>query len=86
MGARRRRLMGYVLWRALLVAVGGVAFGSWLGMIVWDALSGIITGLPSWDPGEVARLGLLLALAAIAGAWLPAYRATHAPPARLLNG
>jgi putative ABC transport system permease protein len=85
-GARRRRLIAHVLWRALLVAVGGVAFGSWLGMMVWDAVSGLVAGLPSWDPGDVARLGALLAVAAIAGAWLPAWRAVHTPPAALLAG
>jgi putative ABC transport system permease protein len=85
-GARRRRVMGYVLSRALLVAVGGMAFGSWLGMMVWDAMSGILSGLPAWDPHTVARLGVLLAVAAVAGAWLPARRATHGPPARLLTG
>jgi putative ABC transport system permease protein len=85
-GARRRRLIAHVLWRALLVAGGGVAFGSWLGMMVWDAVSGLVAGLPSWDPGDVARLGVLLAVAAIAGAWLPAWRAVHTPPAAQLAG
>jgi hypothetical protein len=84
-GARRLRIMAYVLARALLVAAGGVTFGSWFGMMMWDAVSGIVSGLPSWDPGAVARLGLLLAAAAVLGAWLPAHRATHTVPARLLS-
>ncbi len=83
-GARRWRVMGYVLARALLVAAGGVACGSWLGMMVWGGVGDIVAGLPAWDPANVARLGVLLATAALAGAWLPAWRATHTPPARLL--
>jgi putative ABC transport system permease protein len=84
-GARRLRILVYVLARALLVAAGGVAFGSWVGMMVWDAVSGIVSGLPSWEPGAVGRLGLLLAAAAVLGAWLPAHKATHTVPARLLS-
>jgi len=84
-GARRRDVMGYVLWRALVVAVGGAAFGSWLGLMVWDALGNVVAGLPAWDPGAVLRYGLLLGVAAIAGALLPAWRAAHTPPAALLG-
>jgi putative ABC transport system permease protein len=83
-GARRRYVMGYVLWRALLVAVAGAAFGSWLGMMVWDALGNLVSGLPAWDPGAVLRYGLLLCGAALAGALLPAWRAAHAQPTTLL--
>ena len=67
------------------MAAGGVAFGSWVGMMVWDAVSSIVTGLPSWDPGAVARLGVLLACAAFAGAWIPARRAAYTPPVQLLT-
>ena len=84
-GARRLRVLAYVLARALLVAAGGVAFGSWVGMMVWDAVSGIVSGLPAWDPGAVGRLALLLAGAAVLGAWLPAHRAAYTVPARLLS-
>ena len=83
-GARRRHVMGYVLWRALLVAVGASAFGSWLGIMVWDALRGLVSGLPAWDPGALLRYALLLCGAALAGALLPAWRAAHAQPTTLL--
>jgi putative ABC transport system permease protein len=84
-GARRRCVVGYVLSRAVLVAVGGAAFGSWLGMMVWDALTGVISGLPSWDPGAVLRYGLLLGGASLAGALLPAWRAARTTPVALLR-
>ena len=84
-GARRREVMGYVLWRAVLVAIAGTAFGSWLGLMVWDALGNVVAGLPAWDPGAVLRYGLLLGVAALAGALLPAWSAAHTPPAALLG-
>jgi hypothetical protein len=85
-GARRRDVLGYVLLRAALVAGCGVAFGSWLGMMAWDALGSVVAGLPAWDPGAVGRSGALLAAAALAGALLPAWRAARASPAALLVG
>ncbi len=85
-GARQRDVTGYVLARALLVALAGAAFGSWLGMMVWDALRSVVPGLPAWDPGAVLRYALLLAAAALAGAFLPARRAARAAPASLLAG
>jgi hypothetical protein len=84
-GARRRNVLGYVLWRAVLVAVGGAAFGSWLGMMVWDALGSVVAGSPAWDPGAVLRYGLLLGAAALAGALVPAWRASRAAPVELLR-
>jgi hypothetical protein len=84
-GARRRHVLVFVLSRAGVVALAGIAFGSWVGMMLWDALSAAVARLPAWDPHAVARYGLLLAAATLAGALLPAWRATRAAPARLLG-
>jgi putative ABC transport system permease protein len=84
-GARRRDVVRYVLARAALVAGGGVAFGSWVGLMVWDALRSAVATLPPWDPHAVLRFGLLLGAAALAGALIPARRATRAAPAALLR-
>ncbi len=84
-GARRRQVLGYVVPRALLVAAGGSVFGWWLGLMLWDTLADVIAGLPAWDPGAVLRYGLLLGVAALAGALLPAWRAAHTPPMALLG-
>jgi hypothetical protein len=85
LGARRRTVLAYVLWRALLVAAAGAAFGTWLGMMVWDALGNVVVGVPAWDPAAVLRYALLLGAAALAGALVPAWRAAHAPPTALLS-
>ena len=83
-GARRRDVVGFVMGRALAVALGGGAFGAWVGMMVWDALGSAVPGLPAWDAGALLRAGALLAAAALAGAYLPARRAARTPPAALL--
>jgi len=83
-GARRRDVMGYVLWRTMLVAVGGAVFGWWLGLMVWDALGNLVAGVPTWESAAVLRYALLLGAAALAGAWVPAWRAARTPPVTLL--
>jgi len=85
LGARRRDVLRFVLSRAGLVALAGIAFGLWVGTMVWDALSAAVAGLPAWDPHAVLRYGLLLGAATLAGAFVPAWRATRATPARLLG-
>jgi hypothetical protein len=83
-GARRRAVIGYVLARAAGVAVGGVAVGLWCGMTLWGGLTSVLAGLPPWEPGVVLRFSLLLTLAAVAGALLPAWRVARTAPAVLL--
>jgi len=85
-GARRRDIMRFVLARAAAVAVAGTAFGAWVGMMVWGVLHTLSVTLPAWDPRAVVWSGLLLALAALAGAFLPAWRAARTPPAALIVG
>lgn len=84
-GARRRDVLGYVLGRAVLVAVAGAVIGAWLGTMAWDALASVVTGLPSWDAGTALRYAALLGVAALAGALVPAWRASRATPSRLLS-
>jgi len=83
-GARRRAVIGYVLARAAGVAVGGVAVGLWCGMTLWGGLTSVLAGLPPWEPGVVLRFSLLLTLAAVTGALLPAWRVARTAPAVLL--
>jgi ABC-type antimicrobial peptide transport system permease subunit len=85
MGARRRDIMRYILARAAGVAVAGVAFGAWVGMMVWDALHTLSATLPAWDPNAVVWSGLLLGGAALAGAFIPAWRAARTPPTTLMS-
>ncbi len=84
-GARRRHLYRFVLSRALGIAVGGVAIGCWCGGLVWGTLTSLVAGLPAWDAGVAERFGVLLTLAALAGALMPAWQAARASPALLVG-
>jgi ABC-type antimicrobial peptide transport system permease subunit len=84
-GARRRHVYGFVLSRAVGIALGGVAIGCWFGALVWGTLTSVVAGLPAWDTGTAGRFGLLLALAALVGALVPAWQAARAMPAELVG-
>ncbi|HTH65724.1 MAG TPA: FtsX-like permease family protein [Gemmatimonadales bacterium] len=84
-GARRRDILRFILVRAIGVGLAGVAFGLWCGMSIWGALTSIIAGLPPWEPMPLLRYALLLVLAALAGALLPAWRAARTAPAILIG-
>lgn len=84
-GARRRDLLAFVLWRAAFVAAAGVAFGLWVGTMAWDALGAVVAGLPAWDPHAVLRYGALLVAATLAGALVPALQASRRSPVGLLG-
>jgi putative ABC transport system permease protein len=86
LGAPRRDVLLRVLDGAALVGTAGVAFGLWVGMMAWDAARALIPALPAWDPGAVLRYGAVLALAALAGALVSAWRAARGTPAALLAG
>ena len=67
-GARRIDLHFLVLGRAALVAVGGSAFGAWLGLMAWDVLPRVIPGALEYDgqlvaitAGALSALTLLMA-------------------------
>ena len=84
-GARRRDIFRFILSRAAGVAVSGIVFGLWCGIIVWGALTSVVAGLPPWEPSVLIRFSVLLSLAAVVGALLPAWRIAHASPATLVG-
>ena len=83
-GARRRHILGFVLARALGVALGGVAIGLWAGLILWDILTAVAAGVPAWDLRLALRFAPLLAGAALAGALFPAWQAARTAPTKLV--
>jgi hypothetical protein len=85
LGARRRRIVAYVLLRAAAIAVAGIAGGIWFGQAIWSVLADLVPGLEPWDGGLVVRFGLVLLLSTLLGALAPALRASRASPASLLS-
>ena len=86
LGASRTRVASLVMARAAVVAVGGMAVALAMGPSVWSALGTIIRGLPTWDPGLLARFAGLLVGMALLSAAPPTWRLLRAPPASLLTG
>jgi putative ABC transport system permease protein len=82
-GARRRDVMIHVLSRAAIVGVAGVAVGLVLNDLTSAPLAALVPGVPAIDVAAGSRLGLVLLGAALAGALLPAWRASRSDPAVL---
>ena len=84
MGARRRAIVGFVLWRTSVVVVAGVLVGLWFGILVWGSLAEVVPGVPAWDPRVVVGSVPWLAGAAFVGAIVPTLRAVRTMPALLI--
>jgi hypothetical protein len=84
-GARRRHLFWLILSRAAGVGIAGTALGVYVGPVLWESLTKIVAGLPPWDAGLVARFALLLIATAMAGALIPAWRASRMTAAALIG-
>ena len=84
-GARRHHLLIYVLARAALTALAGVAIALWFGPALWDSLPEMIAGLPGWSLGLVGPLALILLGIALAGALVPAVAASRETPTGLIG-
>jgi len=82
-GARRRHVIGFVLARAVAVAIAGVLLGRWLGLVVSGLLPTVLTGVP---PARIVEPALALLVAALSGALLPAFQAARTSPALLAAG
>ncbi len=84
-GARRSQVLRFVLVRAMGVGVAGVVIGLWFGSAIWGIAPTLLPGLPPWDTRVVVRLAMFLIGSALAGALLPAWRASRTTPVALLT-
>ena len=81
-GARRRAIAGFVLARASVTGIRGVAIAVvFFGPFLWGELARLAPGTPALPIPLVARFGLLLTVAALLGALAPAAIASRRPPA-----
>lgn len=84
-GARQRTVFITVVGRAMLAGCGGLACALWFGPGAWQAVTGVVPALPSWDSGLLLRYGLILVAIAVAAALPGAWRAMRAGPAELMQ-
>lgn len=85
LGAKQRHIQEMVLGEAGLVVGMGVALGavgSWIGTRL---LRSQLFGIETFDPKTWIGTLLVLALASLAAAWLPAWRASRSDPGSTLR-
>ena len=75
LGARGESLVRLVLGRALALAVVGTALGLGVSVALGQALRGVLYGVSPASPLALGAAAVLLLLAALTAAWVPARRA-----------
>ncbi len=85
LGASRRAVSAGVLRSVASLAVVGLAAGVAIFAAASRLLESHVYGVSPMDPVTLTAVGVLLVVAALAGAWLPARRATRVDPATALR-
>ena len=85
LGASQPSVRGMVVRRALGLALGGAVLGVAGSLALTRALSGVVFGIQTRDPGTFAAVVAGLALVALLASWLPARRASRLDPVRALS-
>ena len=85
LGASRVAVSAGVLWSVTRLALPGLAAGLTIFAGTSRLLASHVYGLSPMDPPTLAGVSLLLVIAALAGAWLPARHATRVDPAVTLR-
>jgi putative ABC transport system permease protein len=80
LGAQPRNVLQLVLSQGLRVAVIGLAIGVVAAFMLTRLMRSLLFGVSATDPFTFVGVALLLALAALAAAYLPARRATKVDP------
>lgn len=85
LGATRRAILVLCLRRAMSRVLVGIAAGAVLAIATSRVLQSVLYGVDASDPGTIAGVIVLLALAALLGALIPAVRAASLDPMRSLR-
>ena len=85
LGASRTAVSAGVLQSVVGLALAGLAAGVAILAAASRLLESHVYGISPLDPATLTAVGALLLVAALAGAWLPARRATRVDPAAALR-
>jgi putative ABC transport system permease protein len=85
LGATRRQVMTLVLTSGLSPVLAGLAVGTLAALFSGAALSGLLFGVPPWDPVSLAIGAATLAAAALGANLVPAMRAARVDPIEALR-
>jgi putative ABC transport system permease protein len=84
-GARRYRVFGWVVGRAIGVAGKGVFAGVWFGMGVWQMLPQAVAGAGPHGVSDFLPYAILMVGVVLSGVLVSAWRTSRARPAELLQ-
>jgi predicted permease len=85
LGATRSRVQSFLLREAVLLLVAGIAIGGASTLVLVRWMRSVLFGLSPHDPAMMITAVLLLCFVAVAGAYLPARRASHLDPTEALR-
>lgn len=80
LGAQPRNVLQLVVGQGMRVALVGLAIGLAAALTITRLMRSLLFGISATDPVTFAAVALLLALAALAAAYIPARRATKVDP------
>ena len=80
LGALPRRVLGMILRESLTLVMAGAAIGLAAASLLTSTVEKMLFGVVRFDPATYGAMTLLLAVAALLAAWLPARRAAKVDP------
>jgi len=80
MGAAPRDVLGMILREGMSLSTAGIVAGFVGALLLTRAMTSLLFGVSSADPGVFASICGLLLLVAAAACWIPARRATRVDP------
>ncbi len=85
LGADRRRVLGLIVGRGLILTAAGMTIGLVASYGVSRLLESLLFGVTPTDPAAFASVSVMLGLVAFLAAYLPSRRASRLDPARVLR-
>lgn len=85
LGANRGEVLRLILWRGVLLTLGGVVVGLVLALGMTRLASGLLFEVRPWDPITYVLVPLLLVAGALAGSSIPSLRASRVDPTEALR-
>lgn len=86
LGASARELVAMVVNQSGRMLLMGLALGWMAALLLGRTLSGLLFGVPAWDPVSLLGASVLLGGVGALASWIPARRAASVDPAEALRG
>lgn len=85
LGAQRRRVVAMILRESLVIIATGLAIGLPVAWLSSRLIESLVFGVKPTDPETLAAAGIILLIAAVIAAFLPAWRASTTEPMSALR-